>query len=52
MGPYCRTLVVIRKFNGSTEKKASFVAEQDDCGIFFFIIQPLQVQFYKFGFAS
>lgn len=36
MGPYCRTLVVIPKFNWSTEMKASFVAEQDDCGIHMF----------------
>ena len=33
MGPYCTTLIIIPKFNGSTEMKASFVAEQDDCCI-------------------
>jgi hypothetical protein len=47
MGSYCRTLIVIPKFNGSTEMKASFVAEQDDGGIYFSITHPLQVQFYN-----
>ena len=40
MGPYCRTLIVTPKFNGSTEMKVSLVAEQDDCGVCFSIMQP------------